>query len=154
MKHATMNFGTDKFGRSAAGLVYGGLHVRIDEQRFPHPGWTDFVVVVLAWWCRALTKVIEGQRHPVEARFMEGPYLAMVGPLNGDSLRLELVEAGMKRRVLYEADVLSEPLINSVIAAAEAAISECRNRDWWSKDTDELMDAVSALKRKGMRSVN
>jgi hypothetical protein len=82
---------------------------------------------------------------------MEGPYLAMIGPAGGQTLRLELVKAGKSRRVLCEADVLSDPLVKSVVASAESTIMECRKRDWWSKDADELVDALATLKRKGLR---
>lgn len=154
MKDATIHVGTERLGQTAAGLVYGGLHIQLDERRFPDLGWTDFVVVVLAWWCRALARVLEGEQSPVEVRFMEGPYLVMIGPMSGQTLRLELVEAGKNRRVLCEADVLSDPLVKSVLASAESTIAECRKRDWWSKDADELVDALAVLKRKGVRSMN
>ncbi len=151
MKQATIQIGTDRFGQSATGLVYGGLHIQLDDRKFPDLGWTDFVVVVLAWWCRALARVLDGERSPIEVRFMEGPFLAVLGPASSQTLRLELVEAGKSRRVICVADVLSDPLINSVLASAESAIAECRKRDWWSKDADELVDALASLKRKGVR---
>jgi hypothetical protein len=154
MKQATIHIGTDRLGKSAAGLVHGGLHIQLDEQRFPDLAWTDFVVVVLAWWCRALERILEGEGNPVEVRFMEGPYLATIGPLNGNSLRLGLVEAGLRPRVLREADVLTDPLVNSVVDAAALAVAECRKRDWWSKDADELVDSLAALKRTSLRMRN
>jgi len=143
-----MNLSRSGFAQSVAGLVYGGPHIQLDEQRFPNLGWTDLIVVVLAWWCRALARTLEGEREPIEVRFMEGPYLAMIGPANGDAMHLELVEAGLVRRVHGEADVLSELLITSVLIAAATAVAECKRRDWWSMDADELVDAMTALKRK------
>lgn len=154
MKQARLRIGTERFGQSAAGLVYGGLHIQLGEQEFPDLSWTDFVVVVLAWWCRALARVLEGEGSPVEVRFMEGPYLAMIGPAKDQTLHLELIEAGKSRRVLSEADVLSDPLVESAIQSAELTIVECRKRDWWSKDADELVDALATLKRKGVRLMN
>jgi hypothetical protein len=154
MKRATVHIGTDRFGQSAAGLVYGGLYIQLDEQNFPDLGWTDFVVVVLAWWCRALTRVLEGEGSPIEVRFMEGPYLAVIGPASGETLRLALVEAGKSRRIFCEGEVLSDPLVKSVLASAELTIVECRKRDWWSKDADELVDALATLKRKDVRLMN
>jgi hypothetical protein len=154
MKHAVIELSSERFGRSEAGLVYGGLHLKVDEQRFPDSRWTDFVVVLLAWWCRALARVIEGAREPVEVRFMEGPYVVMIGPMHGHSVRLKLVDAGLKRRVRYEADVLIDPLVESLLAAAGKLVVECRTRDWWSKDADELVDAMAVLKRASIRIVN
>jgi hypothetical protein len=85
---------------------------------------------------------------------MEGPYLVVIGPASGQAFHLELVEAGKSRRILCETDVLIDPLVKSVVASAELTIVECRNRDWWSNDADELVDALAALKRKGVRLMN
>jgi len=154
MKQAMLHIGTERLRQSSNGLVYGGLHIQLDEQRFPHLAWTDPVVVTLAWWCRALARVLQGEREPVEVRFFEGPYLAIVGPMNGNALHLELVEDGQGRHVLREADVLTDPLVGSVVDAAALAIAESRKRHWWSKDADELVDALAALRRAGLRSIS
>src|SRR5689334_14488413 len=102
MTQATLVLSDDGFGRSAAGLVYGGLCVQVGELQFPDSRWTDLVVVVLAWWCRALSRLLSGEREPVEVRFMEGPYLAEIGPIRARSIRLRLIEAGLHRRIRLE----------------------------------------------------
>ncbi len=58
MTQATIVIANDRFGRSDAGLVYGGLFIQLDELRFPDARWSDFVVVILAWWCRALSRLL------------------------------------------------------------------------------------------------
>jgi hypothetical protein len=154
MTQATINLADGKLGRSAAGLVYGEVFLQIDELSFPHPRWSDFVVVVLTWWCRTLLRLLGGERGPIEVRFMEGPYLAELGPLEGSCLSLMLVEAGLRRRICRQADVEIGPLIESVLSAADRTLIECKNRNWWAHDEDELTEARNELRQKVSRSLN
>lgn len=154
LKHAKVVLANEGFGRSAAGLVHAGLHVQIDTLQFPDPRWTDFVVVMLGWWCRALSSVLSGERPSVEVRFMEGPYLAEIGPRSAGSIHLKLIEAGLNRRLRFDAEVSMRVLIDSVISAAERVLAECRERGWWSEDADELADAMKSLEREKAGTAN
>jgi hypothetical protein len=122
--------------------------LQVDDFHFPDPKWSDFVVVLLAWWCAALARIFRGESAPIEVRFMEGPYLAELGPLDGGVLQLTLVEAGLKRYVLGRSDVELGPLVESVISAAERTLSECRKRNWWSRDANELAESMRQLQRE------
>jgi len=154
MTQATLKLADDKFGRSAARLVYGQFCVQINESCFPGPGWSDFVVIVLTWWCRAVAELLNGERGPIQVRFMEGPYLAELGPLEGSLLHLVLVEAGLNRRICREANVEIGPLIESALWAADRTLMECKNRGWWSRDADELAEARDKLRREISRRLN
>lgn len=154
MTQATIVLAKDGLDRSAAGLVCGGLYVQAGEFQFPDLRWTDFVVVVLGWWCRALSRVLTGDRTPVEVRFMEGPYLVEIGPKSAQSIHLKLIEAGLSRRVHLEADAPMHILADSVLAAAARALAECEARGWWSDDEDELADAMVVLQQEKSRAVN
>ena len=154
MIEATISVSNDGFGRSAAGLVYSGLYVQVGEQTFPNARWTDFVVIVLAWWCRALARLLAGETGPIEVRFMEGPYLVEIGPTSDGAVHLRLLEAGLKGRVQYQADVSSDPLIDSVLSASERTLAQCEERGWWSSDADELTDAMKALHGRRLKLVN
>ena len=134
------------FGRSAAGLVYAELSLHVDELRFPHPQWSDFVVVVLTWWCDALHRLLAGEQAPIEVPFMEGPYLAEIGPIEQELVRLVLVEDRMDREVCWETDVDAGALIR-VLSAAQRTLAECRTRSWWSVDADRLQAAKDALRQ-------
>ncbi len=148
MTQATMNLSGNRFGKSAAGLVYAGLCLQVDDFQFPDPQWTDFVVVVLAWWCGALSRLLGGERGPIEVRFMEGPFLVELGPVDQELVHLVLVEAGLKRRICLDAEVDARPLIRSVLSATEKTLAECRSRNWWSDDADKLSAASNALRQR------
>lgn len=154
MSEATIHLAEDGFGQSAAGVVYGKLTLNVDGLHFPDPRWSDFVVVVLRWWCAALVRLLRTESGPIEVRFMEGPYLAELGPLQGRSLRLVLIEAGLKRCVLCQSDVEVGPLVKSVLSAAERTLAECRKRDWWSKDADELAEMRQQLQQEVSPTLN
>lgn len=142
-----MNLSGSGFGRSAAGLVYAELCLHLGEVQFPEPRWTDFVVVVLTWWCEALRRLLAGEREPIEVRFMEGPYLVEIGPTDHGLVHLVLVEARLKRIIRCEADVDARAFIRSVLSATDRTIAECRTRGWWSDDADKLVDARDAMRK-------
>ena len=77
---------------------------------------------------------------------MEGPYLAEVGPIRGATVHLELVEAGLSRRVTHSLDVDLASLATTLVAAAEESLFECRRRAWWSNDEKDLDDSLAQLK--------
>ena len=154
MTQATIVLANDGFGRSDAGLVYCGLFIQLDELQFPDARWTDFAVVVLAWWCRALSRLLAGERSAIEVRFMEGPYFVEVGPTSGHFIHLELIESGLNRRVLRRAEVPYDALVDSLLLAAARVLAECKARDWRDGDTDELADAMGALKQERLRTIN
>ncbi len=109
---------SDVLQRTAAGVVYGNLSLKVGESSFPHPDWTDFVVVVLTWWCHAVLQLLSEDRGLVEVRFMDGPFLVEIGIAELDTWHMSLVEAGLKRRVRDEAEVERGPLIHSVLDVA------------------------------------
>ena len=148
MTHATIELGDRKFGRSSAGLMYCEIALVVDGQSFPDAHWTDFVVVVLGWWCDALSGIASGGRDPFEVRFMEGPYLVRVCTSSPGFLRIELVEAGLERRTRRSAEVEFAPLARSVVSAAEITLNECRSRHWWSEDADTLVEALAGLRQR------
>ena len=128
--------------------MYAEICLHVGKLRFPDARWTDFVVVVLTWWCQALRRLLAGERRPIEVRFMEGPYLVEIGPIVRELIHLVLIESRLKRIVTYEADVDARALIGSVLSAADTTISECRARGWWSDDADKLVHERDSLQKE------
>jgi hypothetical protein len=147
MTRASLNLSGGGFGRTATGLVYAELYLQVGELQFPDSRWTDFVVVVLSWWCEALHRLLAGVREPIDVRFMEGPYLVEIGPLDQGRVHLVLVE-DRKREICCEAEVDARVLVRSVVSATDKTLKECRTRDCWSDDTGKLLAASIALRRE------
>jgi hypothetical protein len=154
MKTARINVVDQTFGLSTAGGVVGQVFLEVGQKRFPGEKWSDFVVVLLTWWCRALTRCVHGDSGPIDVRFMEGPFLVQLSQVSRDVIHLELIEAGLKRRTILQDDVESQPLINSVLEASEQVLTRCQESSWWSPDADELSSASTGLRRSLLRSVN
>jgi len=127
MKRAALNLTDGSFARSGGGLVYAELALHVDELRFPDSRWTDFVVVILTWWCSGLSRLLAGERDPIDVRFMEGPYLVVLGPISQELIHMVLVEAGSKRRICGETDADARTLIRSVLSASDRTPTECRH---------------------------
>lgn len=145
MSAAIVHLGVDGFHRVNSGPVVGELTVRAGEMEFPGPGWTDFVVVILTWWCEAVSRLLSGERGPIEVSFMDGPYEIEFGPIDNGLIHLAFVEDQSNRQVVYETDADSAALVRSLLQCADRALQECRDRSWWSGDEDELVEARRRL---------
>ena len=69
--------------RSAMGSITGLIFLRSPSGAFPQEQWSDFSVVILAWWIDGLTEVVDKQKHSFEGMFMDGPYAFRVESNNG-----------------------------------------------------------------------
>lgn len=147
MQLARIVMGSDVLSRSAAGGVYGNLSLQLNGLNFPEAQWTDFVVVVLCWWCRAAFQLLQGQTESAELRFMEGPFLVELRVSTPDTWHISLVEAGLTRRIRDSAEVKANPLVQSIVEASERAIAACRRQGWSSSDIDDLGSAVATLRQ-------
>jgi hypothetical protein len=148
MEQARIEVSEESLGRSAAGLVYGKLLLHVDGISFPHTEWTDFVVVVLAWWCRAALRLLQGEHGPIEVRFMEGPFLTELRSTPTQRWHVSLVEAGLKRHVRHSANVEAESLVRSLLVASEKILEACQVRDWWTPDANDLASTVEDLRKQ------
>ncbi|MGZ3437999.1 MAG: hypothetical protein ACXVDD_00700 [Polyangia bacterium] len=133
-------------GRTAAGLVFAGVGVRIGDFVFPDEKWTDFVIVILSWWAEAVMGLLHGSERTAELRFMEGPYVAELRAGGGPSWRVSFVEDRLKRRVVYETDIERTSFAQSILAASNEALALCRSRSWWSIDADQLTATAESLR--------
>jgi hypothetical protein len=154
MKEARLILGDDSLSRSNSGHIHGLLCIQVEELRFPSADWNDFVVVVLGWWCRACHELIGNGNGSPEVPFMDGPYRVQMQRHEKQSIELKLIEnRSSGSAVQHQAHVSEDVLLESVVAAAEKTVSECGKRQWWSRDVDELADAVKSLKQARLRSL-
>jgi len=122
--------------------------LEVDGFSFPHPEWTDFVVVVLGWWCDAALRLHHGEREPIEVRFTEGPFLAELRSTPAQHWQITLIEDGLtRRRVHHSADVDARPLMKSLLVASEEILRACQTRGWRSGDVDNLLSASLGLQK-------
>lgn len=147
MDQAVLELDLAKAGASKAGLVFAGLRLRMNNLRFPHEDWTDFIIVVLDWWVAAALRLLRKEAATVEVRFMEGPYLVEIQAQTDRVWKIRLVEAGSRTYVQSEATIEALPLIRSILSASDDALALCRKRCFWSSDAESLDRALSLLKQ-------
>jgi hypothetical protein len=151
MQRAQLVVESDPLGRSAAGLVFGKVYLLVNGTAFPDPDWTDFALVVLGWWCRAACQLLDGEAGRVQVRFMEGPFAVelQVGP--SGIWHVALVESTRTKRLHGSADIDAAGLVRSVVDGAQRVLMECRRRNWWSADADELESCATELGKRLLR---
>lgn len=132
--------------RSASGALIGTLYLKLGDRCFPDVAWSDFVVVVLEWWCSALQRLHQGESGPVTVPFMDGPYRVELELLANGRLDVTLLMSGARHdQEIDRAMIDGNQLTHSVIIAARAALRECRERGWGSRDIDALGDSLDVL---------
>jgi hypothetical protein len=151
MTEARLILDREDFSRSESGHVHGRLFVQLGDLQFPDAHWNDFIIVVLGWWCRACCRLLTGDEESLEVPFMDGPYCVRLGPIAGQSINMELIEARSNRSVQCQAQVSVDVLIDSVVSAARRAERDCQARGWSSRDGDELEDALKSLQRARLK---
>jgi len=144
---------TRKAGRSAAGLVFTGLEVRIGSHSFPESGWVDFSVVVLSSWGESLWRLLGGQDAET-LHWMEGPFAMRICRKSEEVWALQVVERTTTGESATPA-VTIDPIkfSESLLDAADIVLQLCLQRGWCDRETDRLQRAVGTLsvnpKRRG-----
>jgi hypothetical protein len=131
---------------SASGALIGTLYLELGDRCFPDAAWSDFAVVVLEWWCSALERLHQGESGPITVHFMDGPYRVELESLDEGRLDVTLLMSGARHdQEIDRAMIDRNQLTHSVIAAARAALRQCRERGWSSRDIEALSDSLNVL---------
>jgi hypothetical protein len=119
---------------------------------FPEQGWDDFVVVILAAWMRVVADVLRGAKDREFVHFMDGPYEVEVSAVSQSKLRLRAIED--RDTEVIAAEVNAVPLVESLLAAAQELIAECKKRGHATRDVDNLNAYLPELRRELVRLSN
>jgi len=57
-----------------SGNITGVIYWRSNDHCFPDDNWNDFVVVLLGWWTKAITRLLLGCSRSETFDFMDGPF--------------------------------------------------------------------------------
>ena len=117
----------ERLDRSGMGGITGVVAVRMGDVWFPERTWSDFPVVVLAWWLRECAALATGGNGRL--RFMDGPFQINANNLGNGRVELETEEergASVKRIVQVTAPVAH--IRATVLRAARQTIGGCLRR--------------------------
>jgi hypothetical protein len=99
----------DSLVHRATGPTIGAIHVEIEGTPFPERGWTDFAIVFLKDYLRAIVKLRKGKHAKVS--FFDGPFRLQFRR-TGDVVIVEALERGkvaLASKVQY-ADLLEHSM--------------------------------------------
>lgn len=122
------------------GSITGLIFLRGPNGAFPEEKWSDFSVVILAWWIEGLTKVVDNQKHSFEGMFMDGPYAFRVESENGRNGQIAWGKRG-EEAVVGTVDVPT--LLRSAIDAGRLVSEACRLQNWSGRDLKKLEEAIA-----------
>lgn len=119
--------------------ITGRIHMALDAVAFPEEDWDDFVVIVLGWWCAALS----GVGTSVDLDFMDGSFRARLSGRDPGvwNLRLE----GRPQDEILKGIVEKSATRASLLAAATQVLDECAERGWRTDEIRELAERREAL---------
>ena len=131
----------------ASGRIYGSVHLQMADVEFPSAKWSDFVAVVLSFWCDGLAKVLAEPDQTVDVRFMEGPFLVRLGPIVNAKIVVSLIDNGSPGAVGEPTEVSLEPLMRNALQTTRAVIDRCRSWRFSSSDIEQLVVSRDHLVR-------
>lgn len=134
--------------RSDTGLVYVGLSLQVNGFTFPAPSWTDSIVV-LSWWCEAATRLLSQTTDFEKMRFMEGPYYFEIVSASPDTWQLTCMESALRQNICrHRGEVVINSFIETLLEAADSALTIVAERSWWSIDADSLLSTTALLRER------
>lgn len=126
--------------RSAKGSITGLIFLRGPNGAFPQKQWSDFSVVILAWWIEGLTEVVDKRKHSFEGMFMDGPYAFRIESSNGRTGQIAWGKRGEETAV---GTVDVPTLLRSAIDAGKLVSEACRVQNWSGRDVKNLEEAIA-----------
>ena len=133
--------------RSGSSSVTGSIwlrHGRRDEpyEAFPEADWTDFPVVILAWWLDAFAALESSDATEAECRFMDGPFEFHLMTDAPTLLRVRCLGRGITPgEVVADFRTPAASVREALHRAANAVLAECDRRGWRGRDVEQLRRA-------------
>jgi hypothetical protein len=124
------------------------LWLEIDGREFPCRGWNDFVVVVLAWWARALLRLFRGTSEKERVNFMDGPYAVEVSGPSSDTFWFRAIEGVERNHETASGGAPAVEFAVSLIVQGREVLEACKQRGWWSSDAVALASSLNLLEQE------
>jgi len=79
---------------------------------------------------------------------MEGPYVLELTRVSTTTWRAALVEDRLNREIRSIHEFSGSELVEDLVTESERLLSLCRERNWWSTDSDRLQSAIRTLRAR------
>lgn len=107
---------------------------------FPEEGWSDFPVVILAWWIEGLAGLVAGRERSFQGHFMDGPFAFVLERGAGAAGRIAW---GENRTHVSVGIVEVASLLRSAVTAGRQVAQECQARQWSNRDLETLERVIA-----------
>ena len=131
---------TSSLNRTGMGSITGQVFLQSKAGTFPEDRWSDFPVVILAWWIEGLSALVDGRERSFQGLFMDGPFAFIVQGGAGVSGHIAWGKRGEEAPIGI-VDVAA--LLRSAVAAGRLVAESCRSRSWAGKDLEMLERAIA-----------
>lgn len=133
------------FNKSKYGSITGEIFFEIGSEVFPENNWSDFIIVVLSSWLKAIKHFSETKSTGFEMIFMDGPLAINVTRKKHKELELKFSEKYTDgQEILMATSCLDENLSNELLTTAKKVLKEVEKRNWETPDITALKNIVSS----------
>ena len=121
--------------RAQTGGITGRVCLSGPAGDFPESEWSDFPVVVLAWWVEGLCDLASGRATEFRGLFMDGPFSFTVKTGPGRTARVSYGSRDEETTIGIQP---IDSLLESALLAGKLVAAECSRRQWESNDLETL----------------
>lgn len=130
-----------KEGGSAAANIW----IELDEISFPSKNWSDFAVIIMAWWSEALLRLIRNESDREIVDFMDGPYAVEISRVANEILLLRALEGDGRNREVAAGRVIFPDFGHDFVCQSRRLLDQCKVLKWWSADAEILSSRLGDL---------
>lgn len=127
--------------KSDTGSITANVWVELGGYSFPDKRWSDFVVIVLTWWLYALNNLARGAKL-AELRFMDGPFLLQLTPVDRDKCSIECMQKSLTTTVLGTGEGRILDLLTETERVAAEVLEASAEKRWHTPDLELLREEI------------
>ena len=147
MSEVAIRIAVESLELSRSKALTGEICFEVGEVYFPDQRWNDFVVVILNWWIKAVSR-IKNSKNGVseELLFMDGPYLVRACKTNQCLMHMEFIKRALDgEEVFLSVDCDINKFTESLVESAKRLLKEIENRKWEVRELEKLRVGVDSI---------
>lgn len=139
-----LDFDECSIQKSSSGSITGVLFWTVDDQFFPDDKWNDFVVLVVSWWVRSVSRMLDGTSTAESLNFMDGPFSVECTVVNSVA-NCRYVDRRSEELIICDVNMELESLSSEIFAVAKSVLRSCHLEGIRTSDVVELEHGVEKL---------
>ncbi len=128
-----------------SGNITGVIYWRSNDHCFPDDNWNDFVVVLLGWWTKAITRLLLGCSRSETFDFMDGPF-SMLCTTATDVIDCQFIERRQERHLVGLCTGRTRQMGQTLLSAGNTVLRCCHTKEFHNPDVTVLQHEVNKLR--------